>query len=100
VSIPLNAWEDELPYVDLVIRETLRFTISRALLRRNVQKDIVVDDVTIKRGDFLALPTFEPRMNPGDIYSNPTLFDPDRYLEGREEDNKEMFAYVGWGAGA
>jgi cytochrome P450 len=97
-SIPLNAWEDELPYVDLVIRETLRFTIFRALFRRNMQKDIVVDDVTIKRGDFLAFPTFEPHMNP-DIYSNPTLFDPDRYLEGREEDKKEMFAYVGWGAG-
>ena len=98
-SIPLNVWEDELPYVDLVIRETLRFTMSGALLRRNVQKDIAVDGVTINRGDFVAFPTFEPHMNP-DIYSNPTLFDPDRYLEGREEDKKEMFAYVAWGAGA
>jgi sterol 14-demethylase len=98
-SIPLNAWEDELPYVDLVIRETLRFTMSGSLLRCNVQKDIVVDGVTIKRGDFMALPTFEPHMNP-DIYSNPTSFDPDRYIEGREEDKKETFAYVAWGAGA
>ena len=97
-SIPLNAWEDELPDVDLVIRETLRFTISIAMLRRNVQKDIVVDGVTIKRGDFMAFPSFEPHMNP-DIYSNPTSFDPDRYLEGREEHKKEMFAYVAWGAG-
>ena len=98
-SIPLNAWEDELPSVDLVIRETLRFTFSGSMLRRNVQKDIVVDGVTIKRGDSLALPAFVPHMNP-DIYSNPTSFDPDRYLEGREEDKKEMFAYVTWGAGA
>ena len=97
-SIPLSAWEDELPSVDLVIRETLRFTISGSLLRRNMQKDIVVDDVTIKRGDFMALPSYEAHMNP-DIYSHPTSFDPDRYLEGREEDKKEMFAYVAWGAG-
>ena len=98
-SIPLNAWEDELPSVDLVIRETLRFTIGGPIFRRNVQKDIVVDGVTIKRGDFMALQTYGPHMNP-DIYSNPSSFDPDRYLEGREEDKKEMFAYVAWGAGA
>ena len=97
-SIPLNAWEDELPSVDLVICETLRFTFSGSMLHRNVQKDIVMNGVTIKRGDFLAFPTFEPHMNP-DIYSNLTLFDPDRYLEGWEEDKKEMFAYVAWGAG-
>ena len=59
------------------------------MLRRNGQKDIVMNGVTIKRGDFLAFPTFEPHMNP-DIYSNPTLFHPDRYLEGREEDKKVM----------
>ncbi|KIM37022.1 hypothetical protein M413DRAFT_448749 [Hebeloma cylindrosporum] len=97
-SIPLNAWEDELPSVDLVIRETLRFTVSGPFLRRNIQKDIVVDGVAIKRGDFMAYPTFEAHMNP-DIYSNPDSFDPDRYLEGREEDKKETFGYVAWGAG-
>jgi len=98
-SIPLNAWEDELPSVDLVIRETLRLTISGAFVRRNMQKDIVLDGVTVKRGDFMALPMFGPHMNP-DIYSNPSLFDPDMFLEGREEDKKETFAYLAWGAGA
>jgi len=98
-SIPLNAWEDELPSVDLVIRETLRSTLSTVLYRRNLQKDIVVDGVTIKRGDFMALPVLEAHMNPN-IYSNPSSFDPDRFLEGREEDKKETFAYFAWGAGA
>jgi len=97
-SIPLNTWEDELPSVDLFIRETLRFTMIGSALRRNVQKDITVDGVTIKRGDFMVYSMCEAHMNP-DIYSNPTSFDPDRYLEGREEDKKETFAFTGWGAG-
>ena len=98
-SIPLNAWEDELPSVDLVIRETLRLTRSNPLFRRNMRKDIVVDGVTVKRGDFMVLPGYGQHMNP-DIYSDPFSFDPDRYSEGREEDKKEMFAFVAWGAGA
>jgi len=97
-SIPLNAWEDELPSVDLFIRETLRFTMIGSALRRNVQRDITVDGVTIKRGDFIVYSMSEAHMNP-DIYSNPTSFDPDRYIEGREEDKKETFAFTGWGAG-
>jgi len=98
-SIPLNAWEDEIPSVDLVIRETLRLsTGGGTALRRNVQKDITVDGVTIKRGDFMAYSVFGAHINPN-IYSDPTSFDPDRYLEGREEDKKEAFAYLGWGAG-
>jgi sterol 14-demethylase len=97
-SIPLNIWEDELPSVDLLIRETLRFTMIGPALRRNVQKDVPVDGVIIKRGDFVVYSMNEAHMNP-DIYSNPTSFDPDRYLEGREEDKKETFSHTGWGAG-
>ena len=33
------------------------------------------------------------------IYPNPTTFDPERYLPGREEDKKERLAFLGWGAG-
>lgn len=37
-------------------------------------------------------------MNP-DIYTDPTEFDPSRYLAGREEDKKVADAYLGWGGG-
>jgi len=37
-------------------------------------------------------------MNP-DIYSDPETFDPSRYEEGREEDKKETFGFLGWGVG-
>jgi sterol 14-demethylase len=97
-AIPLDAWENELPALDLIIRETLRMTLVGSALRRNVHQDITVDDVIIKRGEFMTYQIADTHMNP-DIYTEPTRFDPDRYLEGREEDRKETFAYIGWGVG-
>jgi len=97
-TIPLNAWEDELPSLEAIIRETLRISGSITLLRRNVEKDLQIGSATIKRGDFLAYSIADVNLNP-DIYTNPMTFDPDRYGPGREEDRKETFGYLSWGAG-
>jgi len=97
-SIPYDAWEEELPAVDLVIKETLRIIGASSAMRRNIHRDIVVDDVPIKRGDFMTYQAADVHFN-SDIYTDPRKFDPDRYLEGREEDKKEAYAYLGWGAG-
>ena len=97
-TIPLEAWENELPSLDAIIRETLRISVSGTLLRRNVGKEIQIGEATIKRGDFLAYPTSFVNLNP-EIYTNPMKFDPDRYGPSREEDRKEPFGYLAWGAG-
>ena len=97
-TIPLHAWENELPSLDLIIRETLRISGSSTVLRRNVGNDIQAGQVTIKRGDFLAYSPADVNLNP-DIYTNPMRFDPDRYGPGREEDRKEVYGYLSWGAG-
>jgi len=68
------------------------------MLRRNIGKDIQVGEAIIKRGDFLAYQSADVHLNP-DIYTNPMMFDPDRYGPGREEDRKEACGYLGWGAG-
>lgn len=96
--IPMEAWEDELPTVDLVIRETLRLTLSGTTIRRNLGPDMKVDDVTVKHGEFLTHQLADSHLNPN-IYTDPMKFDPERYLAGREEDRKETFAYIGWGVG-
>jgi sterol 14-demethylase len=97
-TIPLNAWEDELPSLDLIICETVRISGSNPKFRRNVDKDIQVGDATIRRGDFVVYSIADANLNP-DIYTNPMTFDPDRYGPGREEDRKEAFGYLAWGAG-
>ncbi|KAH9478207.1 Cytochrome P450 monooxygenase [Psilocybe cubensis] len=97
-AIPLNAWEEQLPTIDLAIRETLRITATGSTLRRNMHKDVTVDGVTVKRGDFLTYQLADVHLNP-EIYKDPMQFDPSRFLEGREEDRKETFAFIGWGVG-
>ena len=97
-TIPLDAWEEEVPSLDAIIRETLRLSGSGALFRRNIEKDIQIGEATIKRGDFVAYSIADVNLNP-DIYANPMTFDPDRYGPGREEDRKEAMGYLAWGAG-
>ena len=97
-TIPLTAWEEELPSLEAIIRETLRISGSTTFLRRNIAKDIQIGDATIRRGDFLAYPSADVNLNP-EIYTNPMTFDPDRYGPGREEDRKVTFGYLAWGAG-
>jgi len=96
--IPLSAWEGELPCTDLVIRETIRLSLNLSIPRRNTQRNITIDGVTIEKGDFVMYSAAQVHLNP-DIYPNPTTFDPGRYILGREEDKKEGLAYLGWGAG-
>jgi len=97
-AVPLSAWENELPSLDLIIRESVRMTAPAAALRRNLVKELKVDDVVIKPGDFLIYSTGDLHMDPN-IYADPTKFDPERYVGNRAEDRKEAFSFLGWGAG-
>jgi len=97
-SVPLSAWEDELPALDLIIRETIRLSISFVFLRRNLKTDIDAEGVRIAKGDFLLYLAADVHMNEN-IYSSPGTFDPARYEDGRNEDGGVDCGYVGWGAG-
>ncbi|KAF8878712.1 cytochrome P450, partial [Infundibulicybe gibba] len=97
-GIPMEAWEDELPVLDVVIRETIRLTMSGTLLRRNLSNDIPIAHATAKSGDFLAYHIPDVHRNT-EIYSNPEEFDPDRYSPGREEDKRAPLGFLGWGVG-
>ncbi|KAG6906542.1 hypothetical protein DXG01_013250 [Tephrocybe rancida] len=98
-SIPVSAWEDELPILDTVIRETLRITHgNHTFMRRNMGKDVDIDGTIIRRGEFLAYSLSDAHNNP-DIYLHPLSFDPARFNEDRIEDQKHPHAHLGWGSG-
>ncbi|KJA23082.1 hypothetical protein HYPSUDRAFT_601084 [Hypholoma sublateritium FD-334 SS-4] len=97
-SIPLNAWETKTPVLEGVIRETLRLTMTDAPSRRIMSDELVLDGVVVKKGQFITYSQAEVHLNPA-IYPKPYTFDPDRYRRGREEDKKEAFCYLAWGAG-
>jgi len=98
LAVSPSAWEDELPVIDLVIRETIRLVVTGAAMRRNVDKAVVVDGKVIEKGAFLLYPLAELHFDP-DIYTDPYDFDPSRFEDGREEDRKVQFGYLGWGVG-
>lgn len=87
-----------MPTLDLVLRETLRLTMNGTMLRRNLIEEISVANKKIRQGAFVAYPVSDAHLNPA-IYTDPTQFDPTRFMLGREEDKKQSHAYVGWGSG-
>jgi len=97
-ALPLTAWEDELPALDLVIRETLRLITIGGTYCRIVLEDFPLSGTVLKKGAFVVYPVGDVHSNPT-AYADPLLFDPSRYEEERQEDKKGKFSYLGWGAG-
>ena len=98
-SIPVSAWDEEMPVLELIIRETIRIIVTGLILRRNLSEDMKFSGGLVKPGDFVAYSLADVHLNP-EIYSQPYEFDPARFTPGREEDKKGTFSYLAWGAGA
>jgi cytochrome P450 len=98
-SIHVSAWEEEMPVLELIIRETLRISFNGLSLRRNLLEDLTFSGGLVKPGDFVVYSLADVHLNP-EIYSRPYEFDPARFTRGREEDKKATFSFLGWGAGA
>ena len=98
-SIYVSAWDEEMPILDIIIRETLRISFGGLSLRRNLLEDLTFSGGIVKPMDFLAYSLADVHLNP-EIYSRPYEFDPARFTPGREEDKKGTYSYLGWGAGA
>ena len=92
-SIPLSAWENETPVLDMLIHETLRIAQPHVAMRRNLGPEMYVDDKIIPTGTLLVYPFANVHLDPA-LYPDPWKFDPTR---SRPKDN---LAYLGWGGGA
>jgi cytochrome P450 len=54
-SLPLEAWENEFPFLDMCLKETIRLHLHGVLLRRNISEtDIKIGDEVIPAGAFVV----------------------------------------------
>ncbi|CBY02103.1 similar to cytochrome P450 [Plenodomus lingam JN3] len=100
-DIPLDAWENEFPVIDLCLRDSIRLNLLGTALRRNISGKPIptgTGDEVIPPGAFVTYATGDIHLNPT-VYPDPHKWDPSRYLPGRSEDKAKDHAFVGWGAG-
>lgn len=100
MQVPMEAWENEFPTIDLVLKESIRLQLGGNAFRKNISgKPIPLNKEgteVIPVDAFATYAVTELHHNP-DIYADHDRFDPARYLPDRAEDKKRPYAWIGWG---
>ncbi|GFF40034.1 hypothetical protein IFM58399_05788 [Aspergillus lentulus] len=99
--IPLHAWENSFPSIDLCLQETIRMWTSFSMARLNVSPNpipIPGSDEVIPGNTFVCYNSTEVNFS-DTLYPDPKKFDPSRFLDGREEFRNEAYGFLGWGRG-
>ncbi|MFF5289773.1 cytochrome P450 [Paractinoplanes globisporus] len=95
---PAMAELESLVSIDLVMREALRLRAPVPVLVRHTVKDTVVQGVRIPADTFCTLGLqFTHLME--EYWTNPMVFDPERFAPGRREDRSHRFAWEPFGGG-
>jgi cytochrome P450 len=88
-----------MPYLDAVIKETLRLHPATSVLLRGVDESFAFAGHTIPAGWLVVLPiAYTHRM--AEYFVEPERFEPERFLAPREEDRRTPYAWMGFGGGA
>jgi cytochrome P450 len=98
-QLKLEDWETRFPMLDLCLKETIRIRTSGCLMRKNTTgHSLKVGSETIPDDTYVMYHLRDVHFNPN-VYTNPTKWDPARFLPDRAEHKKTEDAYVGWGGG-
>ncbi|ETV98107.1 hypothetical protein H310_08851 [Aphanomyces invadans] len=89
---------NNMPVLHACIKETLRLTPPLIFLMRKVMKDITCGEYTIPAGHIVfSSPAAANRLS--DFWSNPDSYDPMRFLDGRNEEDRAPYTNVSFGGG-
>jgi cytochrome P450 len=94
-SLRLPGFEDRknLPYVDAVVKETLRwFPVTPMGMAHIVDEDVPIKDYLIPKGAIL-LPAVRWFLHDPQVYADPESFDPSRFLPPRNEPDPTEAAF-------
>lgn len=70
-AIPPEIWDEQMPILDICLRETIRTVFSAAALRRVMNdKGVIVDGVKVEKGGFLVYQMTDAHFDEV-IYSDP-----------------------------
>ncbi|KAF5010512.1 hypothetical protein FDECE_3329 [Fusarium decemcellulare] len=97
----LYDWEKSFPSLELAMHETLRFTMSGTIVRKNIgNKDVPVGDTGffIPKNSLAVYSSADAHMNP-DVWTIPLQWDPSRHDEERAEGLQTPHSFLGWGSG-
>jgi sterol 14-demethylase len=88
----------EIPLLDACIKEALRLHPPLILLLRVAQEDLEVNGFTIRKGDLVAAtPAVSNRLP--EHFPDADRYDPARYLDPRNEDRANPWAWIPFGGG-
>jgi sterol 14-demethylase len=80
------------------MKEVLRMYPPLILLMRMVKKERKCGPYTVPVGSILTVsPAASMKLN--EVFSDPTVFNPDRFIAPLEEDKKYQYAFIGFGGG-
>nr|AYA60069.1 cytochrome p450 C71 [Laodelphax striatellus] len=88
---------NNMKYLEMVIKETLRLYPSVPFIGRLVSEDMIIGDHLIPAGVWLNIELFNVHRCE-DYFPNPEKFDPDNFLPEKMQ-NRHPFAYVPFSAG-
>lgn len=70
VHIPPEAWDEQMPILDLCLRETIRKVMTGTSLRRVARDGVVINGVNVEKDSFIAYLKSNTHMDP-QLYDEP-----------------------------
>ncbi|KAG7090809.1 hypothetical protein E1B28_009893 [Marasmius oreades] len=90
---------DSMPYLNAVVKESLRVRPPVTMVPYKVTKAFPIKDgYTVPTGS-MVIPSFYPSLHDPEVYPEPDKFDPDRWLDANSSANANPKNYLVWGSG-